>query len=100
MTSLGRRRRTAVALWLIIAVVVWNGLYDELLARSAETYLYRQALFQAGRGPWVDLGTAMQVAVRDAAWLSTLWASILLLAGMATIRLTYSHSSKPSSSAS
>jgi hypothetical protein len=97
MTPLGRRRRIAVALWVIIAVVAWNGLYDELLARSTETYLYRQALFQAGRGPWIDLATAMQIAVRDAAWLSTLWASILLLAGMATIRLASSHSSKPAS---
>jgi hypothetical protein len=29
----------------------------------------------------------MDIAVRDAAWLSTLWAGILLLAGMITIRL-------------
>jgi hypothetical protein len=29
------------------------------------------------------------VAVRDAAWVSTLWASILLLAGLITIRLLW-----------
>jgi hypothetical protein len=70
-------------------VVVWNGLYDLLLARSTQTYLFRQALHQAGRGPWLDLTTAMDVAVRDAAWVSTLWASILLLAGLITIRLLW-----------
>ena len=89
MTGLGRRERIAVCLWLAVAVVVWNGLYDLLLARSTQTYLFRQALHQAGRGPWLDLSTAMDVAVRDAAWVSTLWASILLLAGMITIRLMW-----------
>ena len=37
MTALGRRERIAVCLWLIMAVVVWNGLYDLLLARSTQT---------------------------------------------------------------
>ena len=89
MTGLGRRERIAVCLWLSVAVVVWNGLYDLLLARSTQTYLFRQALHEAGRGPWLDLTTAMDVAVRDAAWVSTLWASILLLVGMITIRLMW-----------
>ena len=87
MTPLGRRKRIAVWLWVVIAVVVWNGLYDELLARSTQNYLFRQAIHQAGLGPWVDLTTALDVAVRDAAWLSTLWANLLLLAGLVTIRL-------------
>lgn len=87
MTAIGRRERIAVWLWVVISVVVWNGLYDELLARSTQTYLFRQAIHQAGLGSWVDLTTALDVAVRDAAWLSTLWASLLLLAGLVTIRL-------------
>jgi len=90
MTPLGRRTRVAVTLWVILAVVAWNGLYDLLLARSTETYLFRQAMHVAGRGPWVDLSTALDVAVRDAAWIATLWASVLLLAGMVTTRLFWS----------
>ncbi len=89
MTALGRRERIAVWLWLVIAVVVWNGLYDLLLARSTQTYLFLQAIHQAGLGPWVDLSSAMDIAVRDAVWLSTLWASLLLLAGLVTIRLVW-----------
>jgi hypothetical protein len=87
MLSLPRRERIALVLWLIVAAVAGNGLYDLLLARSTQNYLYRQAIHQAGLGPWIDLSNAMHVAVRDAIWISTLWASILLLAGMATIRL-------------
>ncbi len=89
MTALGRRERIAVGLWIVIAVVVWNGLYDLLLARSTQTYLFRQAIHQAGLGPWVDLTSALDVAVREAAWLSTLWACLLLLAGLITIRLIW-----------
>ena len=87
MTALGRRQRIAVGLWVVVAIVVWNGLYDLLLARSTQTYLFQQALHQAGLGPWVDLTAALDAAVRDAVWLSTLWASVLLLAGLLTIRL-------------
>jgi hypothetical protein len=89
MKALGRRERLAVYLWVVIAIVAWNGLYDLLLARSTQTYLFQQAIHQAGLGPWVDLTTALDVAVRDAVWISTLWASVLLLAGMATIRLIW-----------
>ena len=87
MTTLGRRERIAVAVWLGVAVVVWNGLYDLLLARSTQTYLLNQALHQARLGPWTDLTIAMDVAVRDAAWVSTLWASLLLVLGLLTVRL-------------
>ena len=90
MKPLGRRERLAVCLWVVIAIVVWNGLYDLLLARSTQTYLFKQAIHQAGLGPWVDLTSALDAAVRDAVWISTLWASVLLLAGMATIRLIWS----------
>jgi hypothetical protein len=87
MTRLTRRETIAAGLWVVVAVIVWNGLYDLLLARSTQHYLFQQAIHQAGRGPWIDLTTAMDVAVRDAIWISTLWAGILLLAGMSTVVL-------------
>jgi hypothetical protein len=87
MTVPGRRQRIAVGLWIVIAIVVWNGLYDELLAKSTQTYLFEQALHLAGLGPWVDLTAALDAGVRHAALVSTLWAGLLLGAGLATIRL-------------
>ncbi len=82
-----RRERIAAALWIILAVVVWNGLYDLLLARSTQNYLFRAAMHQAGLGPAADLTAAMDIAVRDAIWISTLWAGIILLAGAWTVRM-------------
>jgi hypothetical protein len=86
MKPLGRRERFAVALWVIVALVVWNGLYDLLLARSTQNYLFRTAVHEAGQGPPVDLTAAMDAAVLYACWVSTLWASLLLLAGLITMR--------------
>jgi hypothetical protein len=50
-------------------------------------YLFRSALHEAGRGPMIPMSEIMDVTVRDAVWVSTLWASLLLLAGLVTIRL-------------
>jgi hypothetical protein len=86
MTPLPRRERLAVACWLAVAVVVWNGLYDLLLAKSTETYLFRVAVHRAGLGPPVDLTASLDDAVFHAIWLSTMWAGLLLLSGLLTIR--------------
>jgi len=87
MARLSRRERLAVAFWLVLALVAWNGLYDVLLARSTQNYLFRAALHDAGRGPAVDLTTALDIGVRDARYIATLWAGVLLVAGMGTVRL-------------
>lgn len=86
MRPLARRERAALVLWLVIGLVVWNGLYDEVLARRTDRYLFLQAQHQAGAGPAVDLTNAMEVAVRDACWIATLWAGLLVTAGLVTIR--------------
>ena len=92
MKPLGRRERIAVTVWVLVALVVWNGLYDLLLARSTQNYLFRTAMHDAGVAPAVDLTAALDYAVLEAVWLSTLWAGILLLLGLLTIRLITSRS--------
>jgi hypothetical protein len=87
MQRLRRREAIAVGLWVLLAIIVWNGLYDLLLARSTQNYQFRHAIHEAGRGPWIDLTNAMDVAVRDAIWISTLWGSIILLCGLITLRM-------------
>lgn len=83
----GGRERVIVGLWLVLALVVWNGLYDLLLARSTQHYLFQTAIHQAGLGPAVDLTTALDTGVRDARWMATMWAGIVLLAGVGTVRI-------------
>jgi hypothetical protein len=83
MTPLDRRARVVMAIWFVVAVVAWNGLYDLLLAKSTETYLFQAAMHELGKGPAVDLRTSMEAAVWKAVWLSTLWSAVLLGLGYA-----------------
>jgi hypothetical protein len=87
MQPLPRAERIAVWIWVILAVVAWNGIYDVLLSRAAKDYLFRAALHEAGQGPLVPMTLMLDVAVRDASWIATLWASIILLAGLITVRI-------------
>ena len=87
MRTLDRRERIAAAVWVVIALVAWNGVYDILLTRGIKDYLLRNALHLAGRGPAVSMTARMDAAVAEAFWLATLSASILLLAGLWTVRL-------------
>jgi hypothetical protein len=82
-----RRQRVAVGLWAVVAVVVWNGVYDMTVTRGVKEYLFRTALHEAGRGPRMSMAAVMDVAVHDAVWIATLWTSVILLAGLCTIRL-------------
>lgn len=86
MIRLEPRLRAAALAWLIVAIVVWNGVYDLLMTRAAKEVLYRAAAHEAGRGPFIPPSQIMSVSVYDAVWKSTLSASLILLAGLLTIR--------------
>jgi hypothetical protein len=87
MEPTGNRRRLAVVLWIVVTVLLWNGVYDMIMVRGVKEYLFRAALYAAGRGPETPIAQVMDVAVHEAVWIATLWASIVMLAGMCTIRL-------------
>jgi hypothetical protein len=89
MRSLSRSKAERMMFWgwIAMAVIVWNGLYDLLLNRAANVYLFEASLHEMGRGPAVSLSEEMASAVRYAAWVSTLWAAIILLAGLLTLRV-------------
>jgi hypothetical protein len=78
MRALSRPERVAVAVWVLLAVVAWNGIYDVLITRGVKEYLLRHAMHEAGRGP--------DATVSEAIWIATLWASVILLAGLWTVR--------------
>jgi hypothetical protein len=81
------RERAAIALWLVAGASVWNGLYDILITRGIKEYLFRQALYESGRGARVPMAAIMDETVAQAIWVCTLWASLIVLCGMITIRL-------------
>jgi len=82
-----RARRLAIALWIGMAVVVWNGLYDLRITLGVRDYLMKQALHDAGRGPSVTISDAMHETVSDAVTVATLWGVIILGAGLGSVTI-------------
>lgn len=87
MTGLPRRERWLVGLWLVLGVALWNGVYDMTMIEGTKEYLFRSALYDAGRGPRPAIAAVLDGTIFKAVWTSTLWASIVLLAGLVTIRV-------------
>ncbi len=77
--------RRLLILWLALAFVVWNGVYDMRMHDATRGYLVETALAQAGLGRGVDMRVAMHRGVIDAVAFSTAWALGVLLAGLVTI---------------
>ena len=83
--TLARARRWAIGFWIVMAVVVWNGLYDLRITLGVRDHLMKQALHEAGRGPAVAIAEDMDATVKDAVLVATLWAGIILAAGLVTV---------------
>lgn len=80
------RERVLVLVWVVLGIALWNGVYDMTLGEGIKEYLFRSALHEAGRGPRVSIAAVLDPFVFDALWVSTFWASLVLLAGLCTIR--------------
>ena len=88
LRSLRARRETvAVSLWVVLAIGLWNAMYDQILEKGIKEYLFRSTLHDAGRAPRVAISTVLEPFLFDAVWVSTFWAGVILLAGLLTIRM-------------
>jgi hypothetical protein len=88
----GRRSPSAsiekrlLILWLALAFVVWNGVYDMRMHDTVRGYLIEATRAQAGLGRGVDLRDYLHRGLVDAIAFSTAWALGVFLAGMVTLR--------------
>ena len=73
-------------LWVALAFVVWNGVYDMRMHDTVRGYLVQAALAQAGLSAGVDMRQYLHRGLVDAIAFATAWALGVLLAGMVTMR--------------
>lgn len=83
MTPIQKR---LLILWLAVAFVIWNGVYDMRMHDTVRGYLTETALAQAGLGRAVDMRVVMHRGLVDAIAFATAWACGILLAGLITVR--------------
>ena len=77
----------ACVLWMLLAVVVWNVVFDRMLVLAGRRYSYAAALaFQSGQPP-VLMAPWMRAARVEAVRVATLAAVPIGLAGIAAVML-------------
>ena len=74
-------------LWLVIAIFVWNALFDLYVSRGAREYLQLLAESELGRISRPDMTQVMDQAKNMGMQGASLWAAIILAAGWATIAI-------------
>jgi hypothetical protein len=82
---MSRIERRLLILWIALAVVVWNGVYDMRMHDTTRGYLLEAALAQARLGSGADMRTVMHRGLVDAIAFSTAWAMGVFLAGIMTM---------------
>ena len=79
--------RVLGALWIVVGVAIWNGFFDLYVSRGAREYGQKQAEFELGLGPQPSMAVVMSNAKHDGVVMSTIWASLVVVGGFATIRI-------------
>ena len=86
MRTLPRRDRILILVWIVLAIALWNAVFEMLVDQGVKLYLFRAALHEAGRAPFIPIADVMDPAIYRATWVATMWTSIVLLAAMLTLR--------------
>ena len=81
------RARVLGALWIIAGVAIWNGFFDLYVSRGAREYGQKQAEYELGLGPQPSMTLVMSNAKHDGVVMSTIWATGIVAAGFATIKV-------------
>jgi hypothetical protein len=72
-------------MWVMLAAVVWLGMFDVLISRGVKEYLYRSAEHELGRSPAVTMPEIMGQTIRGAVIDSSIWALLIGGAGLLTV---------------
>ena len=85
------RRRGLQLMWLILGAALWFGIWDYIVARGMNEYLYRNAELRLGvpppPGKSADMRDVMSRARRNGAIQATAWAVLVTGAGLLTVRV-------------
>jgi len=84
----------AIALWIALAIVVWNVVFDRVLVVAGRQYVNAATRAARGSGPYVRVDAWMRPAERRALWTASVAGGTILAAGLASISLATRRSLK------
>lgn len=89
-------RRVAVAVWIILAIVVWNVVFDRVVVESGRAYI-RAARAAADAGSYLAVGDWMHAATIRGLWIASALSLAVLSIGLVTIRIASRRTGIPNS---
>ena len=81
-----RKVRLAAALWLVLAAVVWNVVFDRVIVLAGRRYVYDASL-AARAGRHLPIDGSMRPAVARGVWLASGVSIAIAVFGMAAVVL-------------
>jgi hypothetical protein len=80
------RRRVAVWLWIALAVIVWNVVFDQVIIDAGRHYVEVATASAGSNGPYLNIQDTMRPARSRALWLATGSAGAILVVGFLALR--------------
>ncbi len=78
--------RTLTIVWVALGVVVWCAVFDWWMDAASNDYLLRVAHHELGRGAEPVMTELLADARRGGAVRATIWAALVMAAGLLTVR--------------
>ena len=89
-------RRLLAVLWLVIGIVIFNAFFDLYVSRGAREYLQKRAEYELRGGSEPQMDAVMAQSVRDAWVMSSIWAGLVVAAGLGSVFMKGPPSRPPS----
>jgi len=80
------RRRVAVWLWVALAFVVWNVVFDQVIIDAGRHYIDIANASAESTGPYLNIEDTMRPARSRALWLATASAGAIAVVGFWALR--------------
>jgi hypothetical protein len=85
--SLRSRLGVALALWIVLALVVWNVVFDRVLVLAGRQYVHAASRSARDSAPYLRVDDWMRPAERRALWMASVAGGTILAAGLVSIGL-------------
>ena len=77
-----RARKIALGLWTVLAIAVWNSIFDNDVNLAAHRYIVAAIDAARGKRPPVSMDAIMRPAVAHGARVATAWGLLVLAVGV------------------
>jgi hypothetical protein len=88
--------RAAVVLWIVLAIVVWNVVFDRVLVVAGRQYVHAATIAARASEPYLRIDDWMRPARARAVRTATAAALVILAAGLTAVGFAVSRSPKGS----